>query len=38
MVVSVSSTGGGSNKILSAGACKSYCMNFYSFIVDSGLP
>ena len=29
----------GSNKKLSVGACKSYCMNFNSFkIVDSGLP
>ena len=38
MVMSVSSTGGGSNKKLSVGACKSYYMNFYSYIVDSGLP
>ena len=29
----------GSNKNLSVGACKSYCMNFDSFkIVDSSLP
>ena len=28
----------GSNKKSSVGACKSYCMNFDSFIVDSGLP
>ena len=29
----------GSNKKLSVGACKSYCMNFDSFkMVDSSLP
>ena len=39
MVMSVSSTGVGSNKKSNVGACKSYCMNFDSFkIVDSGLP
>ena len=28
----------GSNKNSSVGACKSYCMNLDSFIVDSSLP